>query len=94
MEEINNTVFDKFISMLGDIVADQVKEKLEEHKDLKEENKLMITPKEAMTLLGVGHNTMYENLLRNDDFPKIIIGKKFYIPVKELKEWISRQVNK
>lgn len=94
MENTEAIIFDKFIGMLSDIVVNQVKEKLEENKVFKEEQRLMITPKETMKLLGVGQNTMYEVLLRDDEFPKIKLGNKFYIPVKDLEEWISKQVNK
>lgn len=53
--------------------------------------KIVITPKEAMTILGVGKNTMYEVLLKDRDFPAFRIGSKFYINKDKLQEWANKQ---
>ena len=53
--------------------------------------KIVITPKEAMTILGVGRNTMYEILLKDRKFPAFQIGKKFFINKDKLQEWADKQ---
>lgn len=53
--------------------------------------KIVITPKEAMTILGVGRNTMYEVLLKDKTFPAFKIGTKFYINKYKLQEWADKQ---
>lgn len=52
--------------------------------------KIVITPKEAMTILGVGRNTMYEVLLKDKNFPAFKIGSKFYINKDKLQEWANK----
>lgn len=54
-------------------------------------NKLLLTPAETMELLGVGRNTMYCNLLKREDFPKILIGRKIYVNKEKLQEWLDNQ---
>lgn len=53
--------------------------------------KIVIAPKEAMTILGVGRNTMYEVLLKDKNFPAFKIGSKFYINKDKLQEWADKQ---
>lgn len=53
--------------------------------------KIVITPKEAMKILGVGRNTMYEVLLKDKNFPVFRIGTKFYINRDKLQEWADKQ---
>lgn len=57
----------------------------------KEVEKIVITPKEAMSILGVGRNTMYEVLLKDRNFPAFKIGTKFYINKEKLQEWADKQ---
>lgn len=94
MEIKNNEMFDKFLGMVVDVIAQQVKEKVKEFNFNTEDEKLMYKPKEVMKLLDVGHNTMYEVLLKDDTFPKVLIGRNIYVPKKELSEWISNQCKK
>lgn len=49
--------------------------------------KIVIAPKEAMSILGVGRNTMYEVLLKDKNFPAFKIGSKFYINKDKLQAW-------
>lgn len=51
------------------------------------EDKLLLTPEEAMPILGVGRNTMYEVLLKDKNFPAFKIGSKFYINKDKLQTW-------
>jgi len=53
--------------------------------------KIVIAPKEAMAILGVGRNTMYEILLKDKNFPAFKIGSKFYINKDKLQEWADKQ---
>lgn len=53
--------------------------------------KIILTPKEVMTILGVGRNTMYEVLLKDRDFPAFKIGNKFYINKEKLKIWADKK---
>jgi len=57
----------------------------------KTEDKIVITPKEAMQILGVGRNTMYEVLLKDKNFPAFKIGTKFYINKDKLQEWADKK---
>lgn len=90
----NSEMFDKFLGMMVDIIAQQVKEKVKEFNFNTEDEKLMYKPKEVMKLLDVGHNTMYEVLLKDETFPKVQIGRNLYVPKKELSEWVSSQCKK
>lgn len=53
--------------------------------------KIILTPKEAMEILGVGRNTMYEILLKDNNFPAFRIGNKFYINKEKLQVWADKQ---
>ena len=59
-----------------------------------EDKKLVLTPVEAMELLGVGRNTMYNDLLPNEDFPSFRVGNNWFINKKGLQEWIDKQSKK
>lgn len=84
--------FEKFINLTVDLITSEVKDKLREFKpESKEDSKLALTPKEAATVLGIGHNTIYE-LLKDDDFPSYRIDRKWYVSKKGLSEWIDKQV--
>lgn len=54
------------------------------------EDKLLLTPEEAMTILGVGRNTMYEVLLKDETFPCMRIGNRYYINRDKLQTWIDK----
>lgn len=51
--------------------------------------KLVITPQEAMKLLGVGRNTMYEVILKDKTFPAFKIGRKIYVNKQGMQNWIN-----
>lgn len=53
------------------------------------EEKLLYTPTDLMTVMGLSKATVYA-LLKIDGFPVIQINSKKYIPVKELNKWISK----
>lgn len=51
--------------------------------------KKVLTVIELAKLLNIGKNSAY-NLVHQDGFPKIKIGKKFLIPIKSLNEWLEK----
>ena len=53
-------------------------------------DKLLYNVSELRQVLGIGKNLAYQ-LLARDDFPKIIIHGRYYIPVEKLQKWIDRQ---
>lgn len=55
--------------------------------------KILITPIQAMQLLNVGRNAIYK-LLNEKDFPVVIIGSKKYINRALLEEWANKKCNK
>ena len=44
--------------------------------------------KQLADLLGVSDSSVYE-LIQEDGFPSLRIGKRIVIPKEELREWIS-----
>jgi len=58
---------------------------------MEEVKKILISPKEAMKVLGVGWNMMYENLLKRKDFPCFKVGAKYFINRELLQEWADKQ---
>lgn len=49
---------------------------------------LLLNVKQLADLLGVSDSSVYE-LIREDDFPSLRIGKRIVIPKEELRKWIS-----
>lgn len=49
---------------------------------------LLLNVKQLADLLGVSDSSVYE-LIQEDDFPSLRIGKRIVIPKEELREWIS-----
>ena len=54
--------------------------------------KLMLRPKEAAELLGLGRTRFYQ-LVRAGTVPSCHIGKAIRIPVAALKEWAEAQAS-
>ncbi len=52
--------------------------------------KILITAKEAQSLLGVGRNKMIE-LLNSKNFPAMKIGSKWYVNKEKLKLWADKE---
>jgi len=44
--------------------------------------------KQLADLLGVADSSVYE-LVQEDDFPSLRIGKRIVVPKEELRKWIS-----
>ena len=49
---------------------------------------LLLNVKQLADLLGISDSSVYE-LIQEDDFPSLRIGKRIVIPKEELREWIS-----
>lgn len=49
---------------------------------------LLLNVKQLADLLGVSDSSVYE-LIQEDSFPSLRIGKRIVIPKEELREWIS-----
>ena len=49
---------------------------------------LLLNMKQLADLLGVSDSSVYE-LIQEDDFPSLRIGKRIVIPKEELREWIT-----
>ena len=49
---------------------------------------LLLNVKQLADLLGVSDSSVYE-LIQEDDFPSLRIGKRIVIPKDELREWIT-----
>ena len=56
-----------------------------------EELPLLLNAKQLAELMGVSISTAYE-LMREEGFPTIKIGKRIVVPKEELRAWISEQV--
>jgi excisionase family DNA binding protein len=51
---------------------------------------MVLKPKEAAVLLGIGRSTLYA-LLAAGVIPSIRIGHAVRVPVDQLKDWLRRQ---
>ena len=49
---------------------------------------LLLNVKQLANLLGVSDSSVYE-LIQEDDFPSLRIGKRIVVPKEELRNWIS-----
>ena len=49
---------------------------------------LLLNVKQLANLLGVSDSSVYE-LIQEDGFPSLRIGKRIVIPKEELREWIT-----
>ena len=49
---------------------------------------LLLNVKQLAKLLGVSDSSVYE-LIQEDDFPSLRIGKRIVIPKEELRKWIT-----
>jgi hypothetical protein len=62
----------------------------------KNENKetILVSPTEAMEILGVGRNKMYCDLLKRNDFPAFRINSKYFVNRLKLQEWADKMCEK
>lgn len=52
---------------------------------------ILLSPQEAMEVLGVKKNKMYNNLLLKDDFPSFKVDGRWYVNKEKLQEWADKQ---
>ena len=52
--------------------------------------RMTLSVAEVQQALGVGRNTVYELVSRND-FPKIRVGRKIIVPRDAFAKWLERQ---
>jgi len=53
----------------------------------------MLKPKDVKEILGCGMQRAYA-IINQDDFPKITIGKRYYIPQKAFEKWAENYTGK
>jgi len=53
-------------------------------------DRLVLKPKEAAELLGIGRSTLYA-LLAAGVIPSIRIGRAVRVPIAQLQDWLRRQ---
>lgn len=51
----------------------------------------LLKVKDIKAILGCGQQTVYD-LVNLKDFPKITIGKRYYIPESKFQEWLENNV--
>lgn len=49
---------------------------------------LLLNVKQVASLLGISDSGAYE-LIQEDDFPSLRIGKRIVVPKEKLQQWIS-----
>ena len=49
---------------------------------------LLLNAKQLVDLMGVSDSSIYE-LIQEDDFPSLRIGKRIVVPKEELRKWIT-----
>lgn len=57
------------------------------------DERLTYKVEELKSLLGIGHNRVYE-LVHSRDFPAIRIGRRWHIPKDKFKEWLEKETEK
>lgn len=50
-----------------------------------------LSPKDISDILGMGKNKVYKLIMLNG-FPKIKIGKRYYIPENEFKKYLDKHI--
>lgn len=54
---------------------------------------IVLQPEQVFQILGIGKNVGYA-LLRQEDFPKVQVGRRFKIPRDGLRYWLESRVKK
>lgn len=49
---------------------------------------LLLSVKQLVDLMGISDSSVYE-LIQEDDFPSLRIGKRIVVPKEELRKWIT-----
>ncbi|WP_102048665.1 helix-turn-helix domain-containing protein [Pygmaiobacter massiliensis] len=56
-----------------------------------EDDKKFYTSKDIQSIMGCGRTKLYE-LLTNETFPTIKIGRQFYVPKAQFDKWVERNL--
>lgn len=70
---------------------------MEQNIEVKKQEKkktILISPTEAIEILGVSRNRMYEDLLKRKDFPAFKINSKYFVNRELLQDWANKQCGK
>ena len=51
-----------------------------------------LTAREVQAALGISKNKAY-NLVNSEGFPKLRLGRRIVVPVKQFEAWIEKQAN-
>lgn len=54
-------------------------------------DKMFLTVNETAGYLNISRSMSYK-LVNSEGFPKMRLGKKIVVPVKQLNEWIEKQI--
>lgn len=54
-------------------------------------DRLTVSPREAATLMGVSHQTVYSLLHRDNGIPSFKLGQRTLVPLDGLRAWIAAQ---
>lgn len=54
---------------------------------------IILTVKNIQQTLGCGINRAYD-IIKQDDFPKIKIGCRYYIPQDDFEKWLKKYLRK
>ena len=52
---------------------------------------ILITPRDAMKIIGCSRHTMYEILLKDEKFPCIKVGTRFFVNKAKLQDYFDEK---
>lgn len=52
--------------------------------------KMLLTVEEVRVAMGLSRPRVYQ-VVNREDFPKIRLGRRIMVPVRQLEEWIEKQ---
>jgi predicted DNA-binding transcriptional regulator AlpA len=58
----------------------------ENKKESKNLNTEFYTAREIRSIIGCGKTALY-NLLKDENFPSVLIGNRYYVPKEEFERW-------
>ena len=59
-----------------------------------DEMPMFISIPQAAKILLVSETFLYDFIRKNESFPVVQMGRRKFVPTKDLKEWIDEQVRK
>ena len=67
--------------------------KVEEYKSF-DEMPMFISIPQAAKVLSISETLLYGFIRENESFPVVQMGRRKFVPTKDLKEWIEEQIRK